>query len=77
MFCYLVGMTVDEERAYVLSRYDKKQGVIKSDCNLILCDFSIAYKTQNSSRNQRQEIFNLKNEECRQNFVNDLNLTRN
>ena len=35
MFCYLAGMTVDEERAYVLSSYDKKQGVIKSDHNMI------------------------------------------
>ena len=70
---YLVNMNIDEERAFVLSRYDKKLGVIQSDHNILSCNFSVQYKKL--FKNQRSEKFNLKCEESRKRFRDDLKMT--
>ena len=71
MLKFVASMNIDEARAYALSRYDKKQGVITSDHNLLTCSFDIKFPRK---KNQRQEFFNFKNEEARKGFINDITI---
>ena len=62
-------MIIDEERKYVLKKYSKVKGltkVIESDHNLMWLEVNVPWNVK--VKQQRQEIFNLRNKDCQQNF---------
>ena len=68
---FLESMHIDEEQTFTLTRYDKKQGVIKSDHNVLHGKFTINYTSGKESRAERT-VFNLKNTTAMNEFVEDL-----
>ena len=63
-------MFIDEERSFPLTKYATTKGVkkmIESDHNLLYAKFAIEYKN-NPWIQDRHEVFNLKNPECKAKF---------
>ena len=70
LFVYLEQMSIDEEQHFSLVKYASMKGrpkVVKSDHNLLFTKFSIQYQNV-IARDQRKELFNLKNVECQKMF---------
>ena len=68
---FIVKMTVDEEKQFVLSRYGKEKGkYIKkdSDHNTMILDMDISYFLK---KPDRIELFNFKNKNCQDAFFVD------
>ena len=63
-------MFIDEERSFPLTKYATTKGVkkiVESDHNLLYAKFTIEYKNT-PWRQDRHEVFNLKNPECKAKF---------
>ena len=68
---FLDSMLIDEQRVLTLTKYATTKGVksvVKSDHNILFAKFSLEYKKLNSKK-PRQEVFNLKNEACKELFT--------
>ena len=64
-------MFVDEERNFPLTKYASTKGgrkIIESDHNILIAKFSIEYKNT-PWRQDKHEVFNLKNPECQAKFL--------
>ena len=68
---FLEKMHIDEEQALTLTRYDKKDGNIKSDHNVLHCKFTINYTIGENKKSDRT-VFNLRNTIAKNAFVEDL-----
>ena len=74
LYNLVVSMLVDEERKYILTRFYKRNGIIKvieSDHNILILNISWDVKV----KKERTEIFNLRNKKCQEEFFNSTNNT--
>ena len=73
---FLIEMTIDEDKAYVLARYVKKKSgfkVINSDHNTLFSRFSITFNKK--ARQVRKEFFKFKCEEGKKRFFEETSST--
>ena len=63
---YLEDMFIDDDRIYVLAKYNKNGNTTKSDHNVMTGKFSI--KFHRNQAKSRTEIFNFKNKENQELF---------
>lgn len=69
MLPFVSKMKIDEEKAFVLTKFSKTKGKIdikESDHNILICNFEI--KVNKAKKSKREEILNLKNKEGQQKF---------
>ena len=70
---YVTSMLIDEEQIFTLTKFVSTRGIIrkiKSDHNILFCNFDITYKKEIRSL-LRKEVFNLKDLEGQENFKAD------
>ena len=67
LFQMVTKMTVDEKRSYVLTKFTRNQGKVESDHNPMILELNMSWNTK--VRQQRVEIYNLKNKECQKKFL--------
>ena len=68
---YLENMLIDEDQIFSLVKYASMKGlpkIVKSDHNILFTKFNIQYQNV-ITRNQRKELFNLKNVDCQKRFT--------
>ena len=73
LYQYFEAMIIDEERYLTLTKYATSKGSkknIQSDHNPMFARFNIEYRKK-YFKEQRMEIFNLKNSECQETFFQD------
>ena len=75
LYQYFENMVIDEERKLTLTKYATTKGnkkKISSDHNPMMANFNIEYEKMTIKEN-RKEIFNLKNGECQSKFFEETN----
>ena len=73
LYQYFEKLVIDEERRFTLTKYATTKGKkkkITSDHNPMFANFNIEYQ-KIKMKEERREIFNLKNEECQSNFFQE------
>ena len=73
LYQYFEKLVIDEERRFTLTKYATTKGKkkkITSDHNPMFANFNIEYQ-KIKIKEERREIFNLKNEECQSNFFEE------
>ena len=76
LYSLVQGMWIDEQRDYVLTRFYKQNGqtkTVESDHNVLVLD--ICYSWNVNVKEERIEIFNLRNKKCQEHFYNNTNRT--
>ena len=72
----VVSILVDEERKHILTRFYKRNGVCKvveSDHNILILNISCPWDVK--VRQERTEIFNMRNKKCQEEFFKNTNNT--
>ena len=81
LYNLVISMLVDEDRKHILTRFYKRNGVVKiveSDHNVLILNISCQWDVKVVK--ERIEIFNLRNKKCQEKFflkTNDTNILSN
>ena len=71
---YLEEMFIDDDRIFVLTKYNKKGNMKTSDHNIMIGNFNLKFDRNNAPA--RNEIFNFKNRENQEAFFEETNSTK-